>query len=399
MADLPLNEGRLTFARIRELQAHPVQGNFDAAHLREVHRRIFQDLEHHAPGAFRPDAPGHFKMRELEDSRWRYVVGYARGHEIGERLDQVLGELQGGDALKGLNPDQFAERMSRLYGDLDHIHPFQEGNSRTLREFTRELAAHAGYELDWYSTGADAQTRDRLYMARDLEVLQRLYPDLDEARSMVTEDRHEYETFFVLERLRQHDDLKTVIRENVTPHLQVQQEQHHNLNGLNREAFSQMAAQRLTLYVQANDPTPGQVREVANRLAQEGERHANLNAVTAERLARDVEAARQGQPQGFERMFQETTHPATARQLERAMHLLERQGRDPQKLYLTVAQAGQQYEGRVEVRNVNACVVVDGEGRHVVTNQASLKGAVALEGDRVQFTAQNGKQAQMEMEM
>src|SRR3546814_20041756 len=36
-------EGRLTFARIVELKVDPVEGSFDVAHLREVHRRIFQD--------------------------------------------------------------------------------------------------------------------------------------------------------------------------------------------------------------------------------------------------------------------------------------------------------------------------------------------------------------------
>ncbi len=35
-------EGRFTRWRIKELEASPVAGNFDAAHLKEVNRRIFQ---------------------------------------------------------------------------------------------------------------------------------------------------------------------------------------------------------------------------------------------------------------------------------------------------------------------------------------------------------------------
>ena len=66
--------------------------------------------------------------------------------------------------------------MARLYGDLDHAHSFYEGNSRTLREFTRSLAQAAGYELNWAPTGADAEQRNRLYVARDIAVLERALP-------------------------------------------------------------------------------------------------------------------------------------------------------------------------------------------------------------------------------
>jgi cell filamentation protein len=59
-------------------------------------------------------------------------------------LTAVLKELNGADGLRGLKPNRFAERMAKLYGDLDHLHRFKEGNSRTLRTFTRQLAREAG---------------------------------------------------------------------------------------------------------------------------------------------------------------------------------------------------------------------------------------------------------------
>lgn len=61
-------EGALTYVRIEELIRQPVQGRFDAAHLKEVHRRIFQDLPHHEPGEFRADSPGYVKSRRLEST-------------------------------------------------------------------------------------------------------------------------------------------------------------------------------------------------------------------------------------------------------------------------------------------------------------------------------------------
>jgi len=188
-------EGALTFARIGELDDDPVKGIFNAAHLKEVHRRIFQDLPHHAPGEYRPDAPAHIKARALEASGHRYHVHYARRSQVDPGVEKVLSDFGGPDSLRGLNADQFSERMAKLYGDLDHLHPFKEGNSRTLRAFTAQLAREAGRELNWNTTGADAVSRGRLYIARDKEVMQRAFPGLDRERAMETESRAEYEAY------------------------------------------------------------------------------------------------------------------------------------------------------------------------------------------------------------
>ncbi len=188
-------EGALTFARIGELDDNPVKGKFDAAHLKEIHRRIFQDLPHHAPGEYRPDAPAHIKARALEGLGHRYHVHYAPRSEVDAGVEKVLSEFGGPDSLRGLNAEQFSGRMAKLYGDLDHLHPFKEGNSRTLRAFTAQLAREAGHELDWNTTNADAASRDRLYIARDKEVMQRAFPGLDQERAMTTDSRAEYEAY------------------------------------------------------------------------------------------------------------------------------------------------------------------------------------------------------------
>jgi fido (protein-threonine AMPylation protein) len=69
--------------------------------------------------------------------------------------------------LRGLDPDRFAARLAYFYSELDSTHPFPEGNSRTLRQFTADLALAAGYELDWEPTGLTEDTRNALYVARD----------------------------------------------------------------------------------------------------------------------------------------------------------------------------------------------------------------------------------------
>jgi cell filamentation protein len=53
---------------------------------------------------------------------------------------QIFGELESERFLDGLKIDEFAERLTYFSSEIDSTHPSREGNSRTLREFTADLA-------------------------------------------------------------------------------------------------------------------------------------------------------------------------------------------------------------------------------------------------------------------
>lgn len=202
-------EGRVTFIRSEELLRRPVQGNFDAAHLREINRRIFQDLPEFNPGKYRDPAPGHSKQRKLASAGHTYLVAYANRNVLDERLDKVLQELDGGKSLQGLSINEFSVKMAKLYGDLDYLHPFKDGNSRSLRIFTAQLASTAGYRLDWNTTNVDAASRDELYMARDKEVMQR---EINDGVSKTAEK----EIADTLMNLNYSDSLAVLIEKSIT---------------------------------------------------------------------------------------------------------------------------------------------------------------------------------------
>ena len=212
-------EAFLTATRQAELVLNPVRGEFDIAHLREVHRRIFQDLPHHGPGEFRPDAPGHFKHRALESSRATVLVPYALRPETDRLLEPTLAALQGGKALRGFDLLEMSEAVAQTYARLDFLHPFREGNSRTLRTFTEQLARENGYRLDWGTTNANAKTRDELYIARDLAVIQIRNPGLTMKDAMEAATREEYEIKYQLadqlQRYRLADPLSEVVRRSL----------------------------------------------------------------------------------------------------------------------------------------------------------------------------------------
>lgn len=187
---------RSSFARIAALQDAPIQGHFDLAHLKAIHAYIFQDSPEYSPGELRQDTPDqrYMKSRGLEAQLWRYHVSY-RTEGIASAIETGLKTFGDPKALRGQPPEVVAAKLATLYGDLDHAHPFKEGNSRTLRVFTQQIASAAGYHLDWSTSAVSGKDRDRLYVARDLAVTERAFPGLNRERAASTPDRIEYEAW------------------------------------------------------------------------------------------------------------------------------------------------------------------------------------------------------------
>ncbi|MEE3504540.1 Fic family protein [Acidiphilium acidophilum] len=213
-------EGRLTANRIGELVETGLPGSYDRTHLQAFHAYIFQDLPQYKPGIIRPDANElwmKYRISESAPANEGHRVFYApRG--VAALVSDALRRAGGIEGMTALDHQRFAEKMARLYGDLDYAHGFLEGNSRTLRAFTRQLAHDAGYRLDWHTTNVDAVIRDRLYAARDIAVLERHFPGLP-ATPEPGLSRNEMDAWADLQRLRADPSarLETIIRESSRP--------------------------------------------------------------------------------------------------------------------------------------------------------------------------------------
>lgn len=179
-------EASHTFRRIVELRLDPVRGKFDAGHLKEINRRIFQDLpalgfHDVTPGEYRPPVPAGkdwIKARDLETVGAISTVAYSPMDEAAQkRLDVVLSKADPAKLGK-LKTKEFTQELGQLYAQADYIHPFRDGNSRSLREFTRQLAEASGYTLDWERFGRSPHGRDVLYIARDRSVNELAMPHL-----------------------------------------------------------------------------------------------------------------------------------------------------------------------------------------------------------------------------
>jgi cell filamentation protein len=119
-----------------------VAGRFNTAHLKAIHRRIFQDVYAWA---------GQF--RTVNISKGGHPFGVAGFVELA--LNDLLEKLSAENYLKALDPKVFSSRAGFFLGEINAAHPFREGNGRTQREFIRELGLHAGFVIDWSRINRD----------------------------------------------------------------------------------------------------------------------------------------------------------------------------------------------------------------------------------------------------
>ena len=61
---------------------------------------------------------------------------------------RLLEELAKENFLSGIDKKQLAQRLAYYISEFNVLHPFREGNGRTIREFIRQLALKNGYILN-----------------------------------------------------------------------------------------------------------------------------------------------------------------------------------------------------------------------------------------------------------
>lgn len=208
--------GLIVFRRIVELEIKPVTGNFDVNHLKEVHRRIFQDLPkmgvNISPGIFRPSVGVNLdwvKMRQLESVNAISNVAYSNMSHDAQKLDKILSTIDI-KKLSKLDKNKFSKSIADLYVTIDYIHPFRDGNSRTLRTFTKQIAKESGFALNWEELNKNPAGRDILYIARDISVNKI-------ALTQTNSEGTKRDILYTLDQIGNNRDMHSLMRDIVMP--------------------------------------------------------------------------------------------------------------------------------------------------------------------------------------
>lgn len=124
---------RLMVAR-RIMQGTPA-GGFDLAHLQAIHHHLFQDVY---------DWAGQVRTVEIAKGETHFLP--CRFIERG--MVGLHQRLRTDRYLQGLPAADFIGEAARVIGDINHAHPFREGNGRTQLLYLEQLAEQAGHPLD-----------------------------------------------------------------------------------------------------------------------------------------------------------------------------------------------------------------------------------------------------------
>lgn len=141
----------LPFVRQLELIDNPqlVPRTFDVAHWQGIHRQLFGDLYSWA-GQFRSVDIAKF------DGVERYT-SFVSCDELDVHAGELLSWVRDEAMFAGASRDATVAGLTVFTGTANLIHPFREGNGRTLRVLSEHVAEQAGYRLDWSAIPDDLE--------------------------------------------------------------------------------------------------------------------------------------------------------------------------------------------------------------------------------------------------
>lgn len=109
---------------------------FDSELLRKIHEQLFERIYEWA---------GQYRTIDMQKG----AAYFAHASYISPQLEDLMRQLANEGYLQGLSKEDFTKGLAHYYSELNVIHPFREGNGRTIRLFLTLLAYKAGWTVAW----------------------------------------------------------------------------------------------------------------------------------------------------------------------------------------------------------------------------------------------------------
>ena len=159
--ELERAEADITYLRLYEVDGAIQLAAFDLPRLLAIHKHIFGDIYEWA-GTIRT-----IQMVKGERVLAGDTIRYAVPDDIEYKCVAVLKKLNGTN-WKTLGIHETAETFTKFIAALWQIHPFREGNTRTIITFATQFAEARGFRMDkTLLKDSAAYVRDALAKASD----------------------------------------------------------------------------------------------------------------------------------------------------------------------------------------------------------------------------------------
>lgn len=129
-------EEEITLIKQMELLKNPIKGNFSKTHFMNIHKFIFEDIYLFA---------GKIRREQISKADTMFYPP----NLIDKELDKVFAKIKEKNMIRETDEEKIFDNLAYVMAELNIIHPFREGNGRSIREFIRLMAKRMGYGLNW----------------------------------------------------------------------------------------------------------------------------------------------------------------------------------------------------------------------------------------------------------
>lgn len=136
--ELEAIEARIASIAITRIIAktHPRPADLTLDFFFDIHKQLFGAIY---------DWAG--QLRTVEVSKG--TTSFARAEYLQVNLQALFRQFVADEYCAAGSKEEFAEKLAYYYGELNVLHPFREGNGRTIRTFLSLVADCHGYYIAW----------------------------------------------------------------------------------------------------------------------------------------------------------------------------------------------------------------------------------------------------------
>jgi len=114
---------------------------YDLSYLKSIHQRLFSDLY---------DWAGELRTVDISKDETHFCMT----SRIEPEANKLFDSLAKADWFQNLDRTSLISASAELFGDINVVHPFREGNGRAQRILFEHIIVNAGYEISWWAVDA-----------------------------------------------------------------------------------------------------------------------------------------------------------------------------------------------------------------------------------------------------